>query len=366
MKNLSVTCRALALGLFLFSCAGAFRPSRAEIRLPELSGEIGAEVQNDWSFSADDDLDQVNELYAEINAFLHLVWSERLSMETHVTFEGVQDQDPGEDTVFGNEGVYVEEIFMYWQDGTYGIKAGKFDPRFGVAWEKAPGIYGDELPEDYEITEMAGFEGHYTLDGGVSGEHTISAATFFADTSFLSESTVTKRGRLDVNDGGLANTENFSSYSATLNTANPAGQDGLGLHLGYRYLAAGKADAGREGEAGYGIGLSQSLDFSERVSADLLGEWVGLRNAEGTQDDLDYWTAAATVTVDTRWHVGISATFKDRSAAGGADIRDHLYNLAGGYDFDNGITVDLGYKHMREDGNDTRGVGVLVAYEYAF
>lgn len=33
------------------------------------------------------------------------------------------------------------------------MQTGKLNPGFGIAWDKAPGIYGTDLAEDYEISE---------------------------------------------------------------------------------------------------------------------------------------------------------------------------------------------------------------------
>ena len=45
----------------------------------------------------------------------------------------------------------------------FSLFAGKFNPAFGLGFDLAPGIYGEDHPEDYELTERIGFGGSVTF-----------------------------------------------------------------------------------------------------------------------------------------------------------------------------------------------------------
>jgi hypothetical protein len=46
------------------------------------------------------------------------------------------------------------------------VQTGKLNPGFGVAWDKAPGIYGTDLAEDYEISERISVVGTWQVGAG--------------------------------------------------------------------------------------------------------------------------------------------------------------------------------------------------------
>lgn len=238
-------------------------PARAEeeISYPTLRGEIPIEIQNDWSYHSDDKDSDVNNLNMTIEPYFILSATKQLALEAGFVFEEVQDHDPNDDVIFDNHGGYVEQLKVTYTGENFGFQAGKFNPGFGVAWDMAPGIYGTDFAEDtYETAEKIGGGAYYTFAGDKTGDHTLSASTYFNDISFLSDSTITRRGRTREADGGVGNTGDFSSYVVSLDGANVAGVENLGYHLGYRHQAAGDADAAGE-LAKLSTDLKQQVDL---------------------------------------------------------------------------------------------------------
>ncbi len=101
--------------------------------------------------------------------------------------------EPGE-AYFEDIGVFVETLGLAYQFGAVTLFGGKFNPTFGIAWDVAPGIYGADLADDYELTERIGGGGAVTLGGGDFGRHTLTGQVFFLDTSVLSQSWGTESG----------------------------------------------------------------------------------------------------------------------------------------------------------------------------
>jgi len=347
---------------FLYS-ASLYTPAHAQ---PELSGSVLIEIQNDWTYSSDDEGAETNTLFTKTEPYLNLAFTDTLSLEAAMVLEPVQATDPGDDTIFANEGLFFEELKLSYSDDHYGVFAGKFNPNFATAWDLAPGIYGPDFAEDYELTERIGFGASYSLATQNTGTHTISASSFFLDTSALSGSFITRRGKTDKSDGGVSNTEDFSSYALALDSENAAGLEGLNTHIGHYNQSEGDADTGLDNETGYALSAYYSLPLTDTVDAMVLGEWVGILNLEGSEDDIAYLTASAGLEWENGWNLAASYTDRDTDAQNGNDIEDYMYQISTGYTFANGISADIAYRGSEESNVDTHMLGAMIAYSYDF
>lgn len=257
-----------------------------------------------------------------------------------------------------------------WEDERYSLWAGKFNPAFGLAWDQAPGIWGADFAEDYEIAEKIGGGASYTFSPAGLGTHTVTANTFFTDTSVLSQAAITSRGQTRIISGGAGNTEDFSSYTLSLDSENLAGVENLGYHMGFRYQAEQDAnrDATTDNEKGFALALKYMAPINDQLSLDFIGEYAALERFEGVRNsDRDYTTFGAAATIMENWNLAASYTFRDIDNDGtGAANEDHLFQLSGGYDFGNGFTFDIGWKSFEEANVDTSLLGALLAYEKSF
>lgn len=339
----------------------------AAAQYPTFSGEMVIELQNEYAADSDDqDVDGYNQLFlrSEVAPVLH--FNEHFYLDGVAVLEPVQDFDAADDSFFEEEGVFIEEIKLNFEHGPWGLFAGKFNPGFGIAWDYGRGIWGEDFAEDYEITEKIGAGASYTLETPNFGAHTFTASSFFADTTFLSESIGTSRGTTTKSDGGVSNTEDFSSYVFSLEGENLAGVENLYYKLGYRHQAEGDADTGGNDENGYVMTLGHVFDVTERVNADLLLEYADIHSFEAGNDDNRYATASLITTFDEKWNVTIAYTDRDTNVNGGGDIDDHLLQISGGYDFGQGTTFEVGWKNTQEDSTDTDIIGALVRHSFEF
>lgn len=348
--------------VFLFGCTpSAF----ADNFSPQLNGIISFEIQNDWTYESDDPDLEVNSLYTTIEPYFILSLNDHLAFEAALVFEPVQDPDAGEDSEFDNEGLYAQELKFTYTGERLGLFIGKYNPTFGTAWDLAPGIYGSDFAEDYELTERLGFGGSYVFEALDVGTHTITANSFFTDTSILSDSTITRRGRTDKNDGGPGNTEDLSSLSVTLDSENPVGIEGLNTHLGLLHQAEGDADEGSGDQNGVVLGANYTMELSDTYELTGLAEWASISNTEGN-DDTRYLTTSLVLNIDDNWNVAASYTGRTTNIEDEGDMDDNLFQLSAGYAFENGFTVDAGYRWAEEDNVESNGVGALIAYSYEF
>ena len=161
---------------------------------------IPIEIENDWNFRSQDPDNEHNQLYATIEPEATIGLFRGLSLYVHAVIEPMIDQTPGEDRFFEDHGIFIEDLYLQYEANLGAVGAnvlgarvwgGKFTPGFGIAWDLAPGIYGTDFAGDgYEFSERWGFGGAFTLSGDRIGAHTISASTFFVDTTPLSESLI--------------------------------------------------------------------------------------------------------------------------------------------------------------------------------
>lgn len=336
------------------------------VTYPNISGEAVFEIQLEHGADSDDRNNERTNTFGRSEITSRLQLNENFSIDGLVLVEPVQDATPGHGAFFNDEGVFVEEIKLTYENGPWVAFAGKFDPVFGIAWDYGRGIWSEDFAADYELTEKVGFGGAYTFKTANGGDHTLAASTFFADTSFLSDSTITKRGRTRESDGGASNTEDLSSYVVTLDGATVGGIENLSYSLGFRHLAQGDADVGGDDEQGVVANVNYVIPFSKSLQSDVLLEFVSLDHVDGGNDDARYYTASVVNKICDDWNVTVGFTKRNTDISGGPDANDHLLQVSGGYDFGNGLTLEAGWRNTEEAGVDTDILGGLARYTVAF
>lgn len=360
----SLLCAAAALAALAAPHLAAAQDSGASFR-PRFHGEIPMEVQTEVTFAADGD----NERWltgALIEPYVTLGLTDRLALETGLILEQVKGPEPGESAFFESHGLYVEQLKLTWTGEALSAYAGKFNPAFGIAWDKTPGIWNDEFTGDYEMTERLGLGGAAQIGGGRWGTHTFGAAAFFTDTTFLSGSVLTGRGKTDLSDGGPGNTEDLSSFTLTLDSETPASLAGLTTHLAFRHQAPGDRDPAGESENGFAAGARYEFPVGARYTAAIVGEYAGFSDFDAAPGDARYLTLGGEVVVDRRWDVHTTWTGRRLDPDGADSIDDHMILLGAGYNFDNGLRLDGGYLYKQEDDVDSHTIGTKLSYNFSF
>ncbi|MBE7638416.1 porin [Sneathiella sp. P13V-1] len=330
----------------------------AEDSYPKISGELSLELENDWTFRSDDNAAELNDLYPTLTLGTTVEFTPELSLNMEATLDPVEDAT--DDRAFEDLGAYLNIITINYDTDTFGVYAGKFTPNFGLAWDAAPGIFGADLNEDLELAEMIGLGGHINFN--VGGMHTVSASTFFADTTFLSDSLGKSRGPLDEDDGGPANTESLSSFALALDGEFEAAE-GFRYHLGFTSLAEG--DDGDENQYGYVAAVEYEIGLTEEVTLTPIAEYAFLDNAGGIDDaDTRYITAGVALGYGN-WTV--STAYQNRRADDGTNtVTDYVADFTVGYAFDFGLEMSAAYRRAEEDNIDSQGLGILAAYTIEF
>jgi hypothetical protein len=313
------------------------------------SAEFSVELQSDFTVDSSAPGGEINNTFATIEGALSFAFTSRTSINSTLVLE--QITAPTSDSVLEDHGLYAEELYFAHDFGASQIVLGKFNPAFGIAWDAAPGIYGVDFAEDYEITERIGAGLVIPFTAG-QGEHELSLAIFNADRSILSESLGENRGRTNQSDGGVSNTSGLESFAISLSGTFGA----TGYNLGLQSQARGVGDA--EDQTGIVGGLSHEFATGS-LPVTLLAELAYFNHFDGTADSATIATFAAEAPVGP---VTLSAVYALRDVE--TLPQDHLATLSGEIEIADGLSAALAYRYGDEGGDETHTVGALLAYEF--
>lgn len=365
---------AVALTALVFALAvPAQAQTAAASAFPAVSGEVAVELHGDRT-EAEDGVDSA-EAAVVIEPTLTLALTPELSLRAGLTLETVRDGDPGQDRAFDDHGLYVGELVVAYDTDRFGVFAGKFTPNFGIAWDAAPGLYGTDLAEDYQLSERIGFGGKVAFGTGAAGRHAISASAFMADVSGLSDSALTRRGRTATSDGGPSNTGTPSSFAVALDGGEIPAAPGLRYHLGWAHQGVDRVNddngdpkpADRiDDEDGVALGLEYAFAVAPELTVTPIVEWVRVFDFGG--DDgigRDYLTGGVGVGWGA-WNVAVAATGRWTDNRAEPDAEDHQVQVSVGYAFESGIGIDVGAKHADDGDAQSWTVGAMLGYTLTF
>lgn len=341
--------------------AGGDSPSRFGF-VPHISGEINVEIQSDHVVRSDDPDGKISDTYTTTEAEFTAHLTPMFAVVSHFVLEPVLD--PTDDRFFEDHGAYIEEIYARFKFGAVTVKAGKYDPAFGTAWDAAPGVYGTDFAEDYELAERLGIAISYEATGTAFGDVTLAANVYKLDTTELSRSIFTDRGRTTREDGGASNTSGLESFALTATFADIA-KSGVKLNFGYRHQAEGVGPDDVADEKGFVVGLS-----GEHKTSDGKIEWIveaaTFDNFDAGENDATYVTAGLKWTFLKHYNIALSGTRRQIDVPSAPDFTDHLFQLSAGTELGAGWTFDVGYKWEEVEDVKSQTVGVLFTKKFEF
>jgi hypothetical protein len=369
----------LKITLVAAACALVSHGASAEERnFPALDIDIHAEIQADKIRRSQQSPNRLHDVFTDSEASVTLSFTPSLAVKSLLHLEPVRS--PVRDREFGGHGLYLEEFYLSFETEPLDARAGKYNPGFGITWDRAPGIYGSDFAEDYEITEGIGVGAGATVGSDRLGQHRLGANAFFQDSTPLSNSALTRPrvtdadvsrpGQRHKTDGGIGNTRRLDNFTITLDGDDTFSLGGLGYHLGYLYRSPGVTELSPE--RGYAAGVNWTIKFTEDLALVPLAEYVFIDRREGRATDTTYVSVAMELQWEG-WRLSAARTGRklddhatDGSGPNGGDFRDRLVTASFGYEFDFGVGASVGWKSERAQGVSTRTLGVLLTYDYSF
>ena len=331
---------------------------------PRIGGDVLFRLAYDSTYNADAPRTESNDLFFEMIASPEFQFTERLSLNSEIRIENARP--PTEDRYFENLTLFVRKLFLnYDVNDRLALQAGKFTPTFAFASLNTPGMYGNNYSKEIELIERVGFQAQYTFDAGAAGRYTLSASTFFDDTSFLSDSLDLggRRGRNRLAEGGASNTESFESFTVALDGSEIRRLPGLTYRLAYIHEAAGDGDVADEN--GFLVAAMQSFQLGDGQALTLIGEIAPLWNFEGTADNIIY--ASAGVAYQTApWTVTLSGTGRWRDLASGSTFEDYALQTAVGYELGRGTSIEVAHEFTRDQNVNSQRIGFRFTQMFDF
>ena len=128
-----------------------------------------------------------------------------------------------------------------------------------------------------------------------------------------------------------------------------------GYHLGLRRQRRGAGD--EADEFGGVVAIARAFGV---VGADVtvLGEFVHFPDFDGGKESASFLTAATEATLG---EFALSAVVGRRKIAGSP--AEDLMTATAKYELGDGLSLEIGYRFLEEDGERSHSVGVLVTYE---
>lgn len=291
----------------------------------------------------------LNDASATFEGGLALVFPGSAGLHAILVLEPVDDAVG--DRYFQDFGLYAEELYLSAPVGGGELQIGKFNLEFGLANEDAPGLFGDEVAGDYELTERIGVAAGIPV-AALPGEPALSIAAFMADTTPLSDSLGTSRGRLRRRDGGVSNSGAPESFALSLAGAFAD----TGYHLGLRYQAPGAGDEAAE----YGgvLGLTRRINLGG-AEVLLIGEAAYFPCFDGARESAAFLTLGAAAEVGD---FTLSAVYGQSRAGTSTDGR---FATAGiDYELTDELSVSLGYRYLEDEGAASNSLGLQLTLEF--
>ncbi len=343
-------------------------------------GHLDIKIHLDDVFEADESDEEISEAYTHSHFETGYRFGNGFAINANIELEGEAaghshggdgNEANGNNRFFDDHELIVRDLNVTYDNETFGVIAGKFTPVIGFDYHLFPGVYGYQSIEEYAVREKIGVGGNLKLNAGDFGRHRLDVSTFFADTTFLSDSLLDERNRTDKSDGGVSNTEDFSSFAISVGGGDFYSLDnniveGISYRFGFAHQGAGEGD--EEDETRYSASLQYEHDFTADLKGRLIGEIMHIDHLNGEKPhDRTYFTSGLELTWK-QWNFGTTWTHINNRNPEEADeaIDGDIFQASVGYTFDIGIGLGIGYRMQDEEGEEKHRIGALISYAYEF
>ncbi|GAB6042305.1 hypothetical protein [Endothiovibrio diazotrophicus] len=366
----------------------------APTHFPALTGHLDVVQHLDRVIDADDADAEIDEAYLHAHLGLALHFNPRLTLNGslkieghpagahhhdhgHAEEEGEEDHEDHDEPLTTGDRWWeehegrVEQLNLRYQGDDFHLLAGKFNPVVGLDGHDAPGLWGYQIFESYEISGRVGLGGGIAFDAGDRGRHRLEASLFRADTSFLSNTWITREASLDAEDGGVANTDGLDSWALSLSgngfysyDLGSAWVEGLSYRAGLARQAAGVD--GEKDEQRWSIALQQRFSGGG-WGGRLIAEHMAIDHLGGeAAHDRDHTTLGLELERG-RWILGGTYTYVDnRAAEADESVDGHVGQLSVGYRLRRGVTLESGLMDDDRDGESRTRIGLAVRIDSHF
>lgn len=343
-------------------------------------GHLDIQVHLDSVTDAEESDEEINEAYTHTHFEFGYRFGNGFAINANAELEGEPaghdhggggNPAEGDDRFFDDHTLRLRDLNVTYDNEHFGFLAGKFTPVVGFDYHRFPGIYGYQVIHEYALREKIGLGANIKMNGGDFGMHRLDVSTFFADTSFLSGALLNEQDPVDLDDGGVSNTEDFSSFAVSLGGSDFYSLDndfveGLSYRLGFAHQGAGEGN--EEDENRYSASLEYKHNFTQNLRGRLIGEIMHINHLNGEAPHDQTWYTSGVEAQYMNWTFGTTWSHIQNDNPEEADeaIDGDIFQASIAYTFDIGLKLGVGYKFQDEEGEENHRVGALIAYSYNF
>ncbi|QHI68345.1 hypothetical protein [Tichowtungia aerotolerans] len=348
-----------------------------EQNAPYVTVYTDVRVYGEQVYEADDSGEEIFDLKTHAHVGIEFSPIDNLFIRSSLKLEQKHSHDhdgggaapDGKDVYFENHILKFEELKLVYAPGAWEVFGGKFNPTVGLDQHDIPGWYGYEIEEEYSILGRLGAGAAYTADAGTFGSHRLEVSGFCRDTTVLNQTVINSGGEPDrKEEGGVANTHDFSSWAVSLSGDPLYAALGDTLHQLSYVLAYARQDAGYDAEADHAdeergvIGGVYTATLTENLQLKGVGEFKNIRNNHTHgDDDLRISTAGLELSWQG-WEFGGSYSVLDHTEEpDGEHIQGSL-----GYVWPCGFGISGGWKLSEEEGEQQKSIGLMLSYHGHF
>lgn len=335
----------------------------------------------------------IDTLYNKSALGVRLALPEGFSVSSTLRLEPVPGNPDSQ--LLPRHAAWAETLTLRWTEDPIRLFAGKIHPRFGAAWSRAPGLYGADYAQDYELREKIGFGARLWVDEVLDlpdplGYQSLQVEAFQADTTALSASafnprwtdasgTLRQRWRASRLLGGADNRGGLPGVTVSwvgTEVEIPGGQLGFNAGASFRQPGLDASLAGRAAqEVGTVAGAEAAFPLPGGVTLAPAAE-VARRDANGGYANrrAEWLTAALTLRRGALSLSYVEMAKRERDGATGergqgrqrtAGVALDLGRASGVALLQNTL-LTLDWRRRVELGERTEGFGTTLVYSISF
>lgn len=364
---------------------------------PIYEGNVGVTAFSEYTYDATNPNNVGSNTYTKTFLNSNLYFSPQIYLDLDVmvnTSSGIQSN---QNYLVDNAQVIFAKVAMRYENDDWWVSGGTGSINYSLAKRSGAGLWGTSLMmSEVGVKSKAGFAGAIKSKMGDWGNHAFYGALFMADNSFLSAPYGKNSDPYPLSDGGPSNTGKLNNFGLAVDGLKIAVLPKFRYHLSsviqqtqslqvkninipteylapeYRYAAATIWD---KLNIGGGFILSPLFEYNRINNRNGIS---GYNNNYYTGSGLfgyKQWTLGGSYTLWTQdWPNATLDAATINIPSGSTTVPSFKYGhgvnnqgqVALGYLFSNGISVNLGYRNENKQGASAQSVGLAVKYNLPF
>jgi len=362
---------------------------------PTLSTQLVADVNFDDHYQTTNNQDESLQVGAKARLYSNLNFNKNLALNGFFRMDQMRKtvnnpNQNGSSTIGGNrffkdQGMFIEELNISYDNKNYALVAGKFILDYGTAWKWNRGIWTYQIAEqNYKQSEKLGLNGLLRIgDTKKTGEYIFNFAAFTNDRKNLDNSLMSSRISDQKSSSIPGDTRSLKSYAASLNVNFDFGKkfesaEKLSYHFGYLNLAVNSrtntaiSATKFADQKGFVAGINYQYPLLKNFDIDGLLEYQKTRNLGGNSDISEKFVTANLIgKIYQQWNVTLGYVDRKNQQVAAYGFNQNMTEISAGYDFAKNyffdkFTIQLGYKNQRYNYKTSvvtqNDIGVLARY----